>query len=265
MRLIRLLVVGALLHPTASHALDILTCTGANIVPHGETATLVADVDCTPAPGEPVPGYGVHLEAGATLLLGGHTLRGAVWNVYCPRSCRIVGPGALAGATGMAIYSGGRGRSSVSDVLVHDNFGAIDLVEQRVTLTNVTVMNSTLYGIRVGKLVASNLTVSGTGGDGILTDRGIKGSDVAVTGNHTGIGGRGFVRLTGLTATGNISGLFALRRVRLEDSVVSGNAGDDLLTRRRPVLLNTACETSAMLLGTGPYTIGPPWGVCAGD
>ena len=40
----------------------------------------------------------------------------------------------------------------------------------------------------------------------------------------------------------------------------------DLLSRSKPVLTNTSCETSARLVPTkGGYLSGAPWGVCAND
>jgi hypothetical protein len=74
------------------------------------------------------------------------------------------------------------------------------------------------------------------------------------------------VRVTRLDDRDNaIIGVTATR-VRLVDSVVTGNTfiGDplDILSRRRPLLVNTSCDASAQWIDD---TVGPTWGVCAGD
>lgn len=62
------------------------------------------------------------------------------------------------------------------------------------------------------------------------------------------------------------AGIFA-DRCRLTDSTVTGNfdgsAPVDLLTKRRPLLVTTTCDRSAVVPVSGPPTAS--WGVCTND
>jgi hypothetical protein len=260
----RPIVVGTLLLvATAARALDVNTC--GTTVPAGETAELVADLDCGSAPFLSA----VVLESNASLALNGHEISGVASGsgVHCTRACAIGGPGTITGAR--TAITGARG-ITLSNVALTGNEGSIDAPLGRLRLTDVTA-DSSRYGIRGKRVDVTNVQVTNAGGDCIL-GKIIRGSGVTVSGCHTGIGSTRSVRLVGLSATTNQSvGLSALGSVELTDSTVTGNSflADplDLVTRRLPKLVNTTCGTSGRLLRQpgGTYLIGAPWGVCADD
>jgi len=162
---------------------------------------------------------------------------------------------------GSAIY-GEHGAVELSDLVLVDNENSIDVVG-RLTASRI-VANSNRHGVRAsGTMRLSDVSVSNSGGDGILGPR-IVGDGVTVSNCHTAVSSNGRVRLTGLTSTSNLYGVVA-RRIVLTDSVLG--AGDpDVLSVRRPVLVDTVCETSSSLVqAPGGFVNGPTWGVCAND
>lgn len=253
----RALVSILLLVAVNASATDYDTCF--HVVPRDGVATLQADLDCSGTDGV----VSFVLEDGARLELNGHSMVGNATSggVVCRRACDITGPGALSGY-GRAIY-GERGTVDVTEVTLVDNGESID-VNGRLNATRVDA-SSSQYGVRSSKpMVLNQVTVTNSGGDCILGKK-IFGDDVTVTGCHTGIAANGAVQLSHLNSHDNLSAGIDARRVKLADSTLAANH-TDVLTRSKPVLTNTTCETSARLLRIkGGYSIGAPWGVCAND
>ena len=139
---------------------------------------------------------------------------------------------------------------------------SIDVVG-RLTASRI-VATSNRYGVRAsGTMRLSDVSVSNSGGDGILGPR-IEGDGVTVSNCHTAISSTGRVRLTGLTSTSNLYGVVA-KRIVLTDSVL-GAGVPDVLSLARPVLVDTVCGTSfRRVRAPGGFAIGPTWGVCAND
>jgi hypothetical protein len=255
-----LLIVGS----GVSFATDVTFC-GQKIV-DGDTGVLQADLDCSAASGI----YAAVLIGNrSTLSLNGHTIIGGPADGVAgdvSRRFAIVGPGAINGSlTGIA--GGLKTRVSISDVDLSDNQVGIQVVRGTLDLTNVTIASLTTGMVSSRSIRAQTLTVTTNGhGDCILGD-GIRGTDVTVTGCFTGIGVLGSVRIDGLTAVDNVTIGVSASRVRLMDSVVTGNTfiGQplDILSSKRPVLLGTSCGVSRQKLPDG--TIGATWGVCADD
>jgi len=245
-----------------ARAADIASC--GTTVASLDTGRLVADLDCTGS-------SGVQLSDRSTLDMNGHSITGGTFAAACMGSCTVVGPGDMRGATGYALTSA-PGRVTVSNVHFEDNALHIDCPLSRVALTDVTTSNGGTLGgsfaIRAGKLLAQRVVVTGDLGAGILASKGITGSDVTTSNNgDVGISSLHSIKLVRLTSTDNVgAGLYAGARVRLQDSQVTGNihppAGADIITRRRPRLLNTTCGNSMSVVGT---QYGPPWGVCTSD
>ena len=131
------------------------------------------------------------------------------------------------------------------------------------------VTNQAHHGAIVGpgtrNILANHLTVMTAQHDCILGNR-LRGSDVTVSGCETGITLSGTARVTRLDARDNVTVGIPAKSVRLGDSVVTGNtflgAPLDMLTRRRPLLVNTTRGVREQLLRD---VVGATWGVCASD
>ena len=241
----------------------VVTSCGQHVAP-GDTGVLADDVDCSSS-SEALAA--VYLGDRATLSLNGHVLiaRPDLAGVASDAARRfaIVGPGVITGAAlGVA---GGAARVTMQNVVLAANRDSIDVPLGRLYMTDVTA-HSTSGGIRASNIVAERVTVDvDFNGDCILGDR-FRGTDVIVTGCYTGIGMLSSVRAVRLDDRNNLTIGVSTSRARLVDSLITGNIfiGQplDLLTRRRPVLVRTTCDASAQLVD---QTVGPTWGVCAGD
>jgi hypothetical protein len=253
----------AFLSRSALATVDVTDC--GQVVPAGETGVLQADLDC--AATNVIAG--VLLRDGATLDLNGHTLSGGKSPLIvgvasdAARSCAIVGPGVISGSSeGVAC---GRARMSITDVTLEDNGYAIDASLCRLTLTNVT-SSSTVSGISAKEIRASNVNVTVNGNGNCIMGKKVFGSDITVSGCHTGVTGQTLVDVQRLDARDNMSTGVVAGRVRLVDSVVTGNyffpGPLDTFSKRRPELINTQCDVSMRWRGK---KVGPTWGVCAND
>lgn len=244
-------------------ATDVTVC-GQKIV-DGDTGVLEADLDCSAAPGILAA---VLIGNGATLSLNGHTVTGrpdiAAVAGDVARRFAVVGPGTITGA-GTGIAGALKTRVTIRDVDLSENDFATDVPLGTVDLTSVTV-ESHHSGISAGTVRAQTLTVTTNDSGDCILGRTIRGTDVTVTGCHTGIGALGSARLQRLTATGNVTIGVSAARVRLLDSVVTGNIfiGQplDILSTRRPSVIRTTCGVSRQLIGD---VVGATWGVCADD
>jgi hypothetical protein len=84
--------------------------------------------------------------------------------------------------------------------------------------------------------------------------------------SFAGISVRGLAQLSHLDSHDNLTGVSAWR-TKLTDSTLSANGVIDLLSKSKPVMTTTSCETSARLVRMpgGGFMFGAPWGVCAND
>lgn len=231
-------------------AVDVTSCD--QTVPAGEVGVLTADLSCI---GDVA---GVTLNDGATLEMSGHTINGGTVGIYCyPFSCTVHGPGEVTGATTgiSAFHSEALLRKSrhssltITGVNVHDNLGEGIHHESlgKLVLTDVTANANTQNGISTrGTVIGTNVTVNDNGRLAIMADL-------------------GKVTIVGLNATGNAAGFpgtpavsVGRKKLRLENSNVTGNNGLDLATRVKPFLINTTCEHSLK-------PNGKTWGVCSLD
>jgi hypothetical protein len=118
----------------------------------------------------------------------------------------------------------------------------------------------------VGLNRPTNVSANNCGADGITAYR-RRGEDITANGNvlagiHLAFGARAGFNLTRVTATGNAAYGVDAPGMRIKDSTVTGNGegigGADLFSKRRPVLVDVACDRSI-----GPF--GESLGVCALD
>jgi hypothetical protein len=210
-------------------------------VPAGETGVLEMDLTCDGGSGT----FGVAVENRGTLDMAGHTLAGGTTGVRCQsKRCAVTsltGTGTIQDMTSAAIaVVEDRGKLSVSNVDLDNNLMAV------------------LMNYSGGKLTGGPLTIAGSG--------------IAIQ--------AGKIMLTGLTATGNYK-VTQARKTMLEDSTITGSedtaisgqkaslksssvtgsgSGIDLLTDRRPHLVDSTCGVSRNL--SNPVET---WGVCTDD
>ena len=258
----RLVLGFFLLLPAIAAATDVTTC-GQEVAP-GDIGVLVADLDCSAATDVLAA---VLIRDRATLELNGHTVTAPAGadGVVTDQSHHgaIKGPGTIRG--GLTNVMSGYGTLSLSDVTLEGaSEGAVQSQPGSLVVTNVSV-TSLGFGVSARKIVASHLTVATVQHDCILGNI-LRGSDITVSGCATGVSLSGSARVTRLDARDNVTVGITARAVRLEDSVVTGNrflgAPLDILTRRRPLLVNTSCDVSKQLVDG---QIGATWGVCASD
>ena len=283
---------------TAAAAVDVTTC--GQVIPPGETGVLLADLDCS---GLPSGSDGIVLQRRSSLDLQGHTLIGpppgdraaAVGCRFGEIRCRegrfgldCRGPAGRcrvfsSAGTGQ-ITGSGAGIDSDHDLLLENlaisssASGAFAYPTGKLVATNVSVTGAIGSGLSGLKMRLSNVASNDNAAFGILLHLGVRfgdvrGSDVTVNGNGlTGIFG-GTVRITRLSATGNgftspnVLGGGVWGKIRLVDSVVTGNVANgvpmDLLSGGRPRLVNTVCGHSVDI-GSAENPL-PSWGVCTGD
>ncbi len=244
-------------------ATDVTLC-GQKIT-DGDTGVLQADLDCSSAPGALAA---VLLGDRATLSLNGHTVvaspeaDGVVGDVA--RHFAVVGPGAITGAS-TGISGAIKSRVTVRDVDLSANQIGIDLSLGALDVTNVTVA-SDRTGILGRTIRAQTLSVTTNGNGDCILGSTIRGTDVTVTGCFTGIGMLASARLQRLNATGNETIGVVATRVRLLDSVVTGNIfiGEplDILSQKRPAVVRTSCGVSRQIVDD---VVGATWGVCTDD
>lgn len=279
--------VTAVSFATTSSALDVTAC--GQTVPRGEIGVLQADLVC---PGG-LESLGVSLEPNAELDLNGHTLSGGGAGVACfgpARSCTIRGPGVISNATASGIAANsGVNRIIVENVTISDNqYSAVFVPGGRaIRLTNVVIarnnlgfdgspeLRANLGAIQwVRRLDLENVTATDNVGLAFAT-KNIYGENVTLTGNYSGFRAMN-VKLTNLTITDSIGiGMRSTRgRVRLVNSTLANNdgagAGVDMLTARKPSLLDTSCDRSQFCRtsDTSPMGCDPEfatWQVCSND
>lgn len=282
----------AMLVAGAARAVDITSC-GQNVEAH-EVGVLQNDLVCT--------GHGIGVRAYGTLQLAGHTITGdgddtgvscSGPNGRATGRCTIQGPGTITGfARGVLVISS----VVVSDLVVTGNGEGIYSPAQSgdVQATNVDVSANGGTGIRGRKVIASFVTASNNGGAGIVGDkRGVVGSDIVADGNGS-IGPSGFngssgivafpsakisnvqvngnagpgiyaghVKLAGVTASGNVWGVFAAGG-KIESSAITANPSGDVIGRPRTYRTSGLTCDHSYQLGNDQAPIGT-LGLCALD
>ena len=251
-------------------AVDITSCQVR--VPRGEVGVLQTDVSCAFAQ-EGGPWSAITLERNAVLDLNGVTLdhysTALVSGVFCEGRCEVRGPGRLVSSNlNAGITSSGRGPLTVSNVELSGQITGIAAPRAKTTLTNVSIQ-VLLEGVAIQRLLVDgvDITVDATGRGCIAMSNAsawVRGTDLTLSGCDVGIGTQGSVDLTNLAATGlRTAGVFLThKKLRLVDSTVTGSP-IDLISRKAPVLSNTACDTSAVW--EGDALTGASFGVCAND
>lgn len=213
--------------PTLAHAVDIDGC--GQTVPPGETGVLTADLAfCDSA---------VLLEEGAKLQLNGHTISDSEVGVDVRgRRFDVSGPGVIArNDYGVSQGNGRRKTCTLDNIDFHDNeYTAVATLTAKVIATNLTVTGNGAengYGLAVEMLIGTNLTVTDNPGIGVAFRRSSRLINSTVIGNN------------------------------------STRWGVDILTSRRPRLIDTTCGKSAGKKPRPPVfsVVGVPWGVCLND
>jgi hypothetical protein len=280
-------------------AVDVTVC--GQIVPAGQTGVLVADLDCSAMP---AGANAIVLERKASLDLQGHTLIGPAWDngaqgaaVRClfgePRcvetptglrckgpngACRVFSSTTTPGTiTGPGAAIGSQAHLAIENlILTAAAVGAFTEFDGKLVARDVSVTGAGGYGLSSGKgITLTNVTSSGNriGVFGYTGKSLVRGTNVIANGNTLGgIVSNGSVKLRGVTATGNGSGDpipgggVSAPRVTLIDATVTGNiqGGEpmDIAATRRPQLRNVVCGHSAVFPGD-PAT--PTLGVCTDD
>jgi hypothetical protein len=263
--LLALMVAPALLVPALSFAVEV-AC--GDVVPKGGIGELVTDLNCT--------GPAIVLEHGAVLKMNGHVLsrqppspdNGCLYPLCCGVWCRgpkctVEGPGEISGFP-MGIWSKhptrpfAKGRVVATDVVLRGN--NIGMSAGKGVLTNV-VAREGIAGLIVERTFLTSVEARANTGEGIIGFKST-GEDVRIQDNLGGFAGAllGSVRWTNATVTGNASdGIQVTRgRLKLIDSVATGNGGADLSSPHAPVLSNTTCDSSS-------NQAGGDWDVCTND
>lgn len=272
MKIIALAVVAVGLLATAAGAVDVTAC--GQVVAAGEEGVLNADLDCSASASG---SQAVVLQHRATLLLNGHSIKSppAGACVACTGvRCAVTGPGLLYSAApnpggGIAALknvtvsndvtidhtsvgiSAGDGRLTVSDTFLSDNGDGI--IAKKIKAEMLFVRDSERVGIVAIKSIrGDHIEVRDSGWAGVQTSK-FKITELIATTN-------------GFASTDVGGGIFATRGGVLIDSAVSANelngAPADVVTGRLPIVINTSCDTSVMLVDGTPAG---SWEVCSAD
>ena len=250
----------------AAHAVDITAC-GQTVAPR-EIGVLQNDLTCNG------PGFGVRLDNGAVLDLGNHTLtiEGVTpIGVECFARCSVLGPGTVArvglGPSGGGIVATAKSRVTVTGATLDGFAIAIHTPFARLVISDTTIQNSH-NGIDARRIDVTDVTITAApqfGNNCItgVTGR-IRGQNLTLGGCTNGIYVGRKVDLTGLTWSGGDIGVRTNKRVKLEDSSITGATTADIASARPPRLVNTTCDRSAIVDSDGHIT-SATWGVCAND
>jgi hypothetical protein len=260
---------------SVAFAVDVTSC--GQVVAANEVGVLTGDLDCSAA----APGsIAVSLGNRATLQLDGNTIiaspAGVGVSCVSVRRCTVLGPGFILAAppvnpTGIGIASdknvtvegsieiyrhttgilAPEGRVTVSGVILRDNGDGI--IAKTVKGESLFVLNSERAGIvAYKKVLGGPIEIRDSGWAGIQTMK-FKIDGLSATTN-------------GYDGTTSGGGVFATKRGVLRNSDVSANELDnapaDLVTGRRPVLIDSSCSASKMLVDGLPSGT---WGVCVTD
>jgi hypothetical protein len=255
-----------------AQAVDVTTC--GQFVPANEVGTLVASLDCS---GAPSGSAAVRLANRARLELGGHSITtppGGIGVACTQVRCAVNGPGTLLTPVldpGTGIYavrhvavSGtieihgmrvgiltNEGRVKASDLSLSDNQDAV--IAKTLRGTNVFIRDTERVGIITSRVVrGTHFEIRDSGWAAIQT-RSFKLTELIATTN-------------GLASTSVGGAIIASRGGILIDSLLSANelndAPADIVSGRRPILVNTSCNVSVRVVDFSPSG---SWGVCSGD
>jgi len=211
------------------------------MVPVGQTGVLAGDLTCPTGSGT----RAVTVEKNGTLDLAGHTLAGGDTGVRCTSHCTVVSTAAGGtirdtGIAGIAVVEA-KGRLNLSDVTLESN-------------PSLAVLTDFLHGKVFGARVT--LTANGIG----IQAKKVKLESLTASGNYR-LAQVGKALLEASSVTGTIDTAVSGRSVKLKYSSVTGSgSGIDLLTDKRPLLIDSDCGVSRQL--SNPTVT---WGVCAGD
>lgn len=241
------LVALTLLVPMLAYGVDVTGCGQA--VPARETGVLQVDlVGCGSS------AVGVFLSDRSELDLNGHAVASGAIGVHCTeRRCTVHGPGEVRNATVDGILASFmNARVRVEDVDVHDNASGGIIASSgkpRITLERVSARGNDV-GIETifkGSISGEDVDASNNRFNGVVAGARFR-----------------FNRLTLLdTAAGQSEGdglVCLYGGGKLIDSTVTGSAGADLATFRRPKLTNSTCGTSRFVDPGGST-----WSVCTND
>lgn len=234
-------VILSLMLSSAAYAVDIATC--GQIVFPGETATVVANLDCSAAA---TPA--VMLKSGSMLLLNGHNLSGGPIGIETEPGKKggpttwIQGPGKITGMTGCAIWA--QNKVTVQNVDLHANGCGITAVyNYPLSLEQVSITDNDgdaityLSVLGNGRIEGDGVTITGNGGDGILTTGKVTLEDALVRDN----GGVGVESI--------------LKSIRVMRGTLVHNADGDVVSFRRSKLVDATCTHSADLRNGGTLAI----------
>jgi hypothetical protein len=234
-------IVLAVAAGASAQPVSITTC--GQTIGAGQSGVVDADLTCPTGVGT----FVVAVDNGGSLDLAGHTLSGARVGVRCERRCTISSTG-NAGTIMDSEPGIGAGIAAVSD-------------GGRLTLSNLVLDNHTialLTDFDTGKVYGTDLvlTYNGIG----MQARKIRVTNLTASANYTVAQSRKTtIEDSTVVASGNSA--FTGRVVVLMNSSVTGSAsGIDLLTQRRPRVINSTCEVSRILQNPTET-----WGVCAND
>jgi hypothetical protein len=153
----------------------------------------------------------------------------------------------------------GRARVTMDHVRLHDN--ALDgAAVGRLEASDVDASDNNGQGmgavatVRVRNVVANN----NANGHGVFSAKRLRGENVTANGNVTGVGSWGRLVLVNGHASGNAYFGVAGGAVALKDSTIVDNGLADILSGRRPRVVNTICGTSVDFNMSS-------WGVCNGS
>jgi hypothetical protein len=248
--MLRIVVAGLVaLVPMLAHAVDVTGC--GQVVGPRETGVL--QIDLTGCSSSAV---GVFLSDRSELDLNGHAVASGAMGVHCfEKRCTVHGPGEIRNAAVHGLLASfANARVTVEDVEVHDN--AVDGIfasngKPRITVARVHVHDNTagIEAIFKGRIYGEDVDASHNRSNGIVAGSRFR-----------------FKRLT-LLDTGasapdpSDDGLVCLYGGgTILDSTVTGSAGADLATFRRPRLVRSTCGTSRFVDPGGST-----WGICTND
>jgi hypothetical protein len=237
------------------------------------TTSCMADVDCPSTPTAAGCNTGAPFVEGGTLRLNGHTLSSHDPNlsrrsaVHVARRGAIQGPGTITAQNGIAVWFTGK-RLTISDVEIRDSHTGIKAAfGGKVRATNLAAHDLLGPALSNGDVLR---------GEGITVTRcGLDGSQLPANPDLQAIFRSALIAtrtsVQGLVASDNGGAAVLAAKVRIDGGTLAGNAaglGDwDILTAKRPRLVDATCHRSGLVVNEGgPLAIVPaPWTACAGD
>ena len=249
-----------------ARALDITACD--QRVPDHEHAVLQLDLNCS-GPGTCLEDPSMHCDFSsqcpslvcergavnlgkrASLDLNGHSIATTRVGVFCVGRppCYVTGPGRLVGGDDGIL---GRGSLVVTDVDIEDSVRGLASFSPNglARATRVTIRRCQV-AIDAQRIRATDVSVQ----DGTPPS-----NSPPCSGFCAGAPSFGVVRGSGVTIIdGPVYGI-ASARIILEGSTITGNSPRDLISLKRPILIDSICGRSEVVDSGGTS-----WGVCTND